>query len=61
MLPPISLTGPEVQKIRSGQAIAREALPAGATQWAALDAAGRLVAILVPRGRGLLGPIRNLP
>lgn len=60
-LPQIRVTGSELQAIRAGQAIPREALPPGTTQWAALDDDGRLVAILVPRGPGLLGPIRNLP
>jgi tRNA pseudouridine55 synthase len=61
LLPQVCLTGPEVQAIRTGRAIAREALPTGAVQWAALDPAGCLVAILVPRGPGLLGPVLNLP
>jgi tRNA pseudouridine55 synthase len=61
LLPQVCVAGSEIQAIRAGQAIAREALPPGATQWAALDAAGRLVAILVPRGPGLLGPVRNFP
>ena len=60
-LPQICLTGSEIQAIRAGQAIAREILPPGAAPWAALDDAGHLVAILIPRGPGLLGPIRNLP
>jgi tRNA pseudouridine55 synthase len=60
-LPQVCVAGSEIQSIRAGQAIAREALPPGASQWAALDAAGRLVAILVPRGLGRLGPICNLP
>jgi tRNA U55 pseudouridine synthase TruB len=60
-LPQISATEPEIRAIRAGQAIAREALAAGVAQWAALDDAGRLVAILVPRGPGLVGPIRNFP
>ena len=60
-LPRICLTEPEIRSIRAGQAIGREVSPPGGTPWAALDAAGHLVAILVPRGPGLLGPLRNLP
>ncbi len=60
-LPQVCVAGSEIQAIRAGQAVARQALPPGVTQWAALDAAGRLVAILVPRGPGLLGPLRNFP
>ena len=61
LLPRVELTAQEIAKIRVGQAIAREGPPADSREIAALDTAGRLAAILVPRGPGLLGPIRNLP
>ena len=61
VLPQICVTATEIPAIRAGQTIGRDALPADATQWAALDSAGRLIAILVPRGPGFLGPIRNFP
>jgi tRNA pseudouridine55 synthase len=60
-LPRVCLTESEIRSIRAGQAIVREVSPPGGTPWAALDAAGGLVAILVPRGPGRLGPLRNLP
>jgi len=60
-LPRIELTAREIARIRAGQTIAREAPPADSREIAALDPAGRLAAILVPRGPGLVGPIRNLP
>ncbi len=60
-LPRVELTSDEIARIRMGQAVAKEAPAADAREFAALDAAGRLVAILVPRGPGRLGPKRNLP
>jgi len=60
-LPRLVLTGEEVARIQAGQAIARQAPASDSPEVAALDAAGRLVAILVPRGPGLLGPARNFP
>jgi len=61
-LPRIELTPAEVARIRAGRAIPREvAAPAEESDFAAVDAAGRLVAILTRRGPGLLGPKRNLP
>lgn len=53
-LPALRLDAAEVRHVLQGRAIGR-ALPPGAAEAAALDAAGRLVAILVPR-RGGLGP-----
>jgi tRNA U55 pseudouridine synthase TruB len=61
VLPQVCVTATEIPALRGGQTIARDSLPPGATQWAALDPAGRLIAILVPRGPGFLGPIRNFP
>ena len=60
-LPRLVLTGEEVARIQAGQAIARQAPAPNSPEVAALDSAGRLVAILVPRGGGLLGPARNFP
>jgi tRNA pseudouridine55 synthase len=74
-LPRVELSAEEVAKIRNGCAIpvkgqkggttsqptgARRVLPTGTGPFAGVDAAGRLVAVLTPRGRGLLGPLRNL-
>jgi len=75
-LPRVELSPDEIAKIRNGCAIpvkgqkggtasqptgARNVLPSGAGQLAGVDTAGRLVAVLTPRGHGLLGPLRNLP
>jgi tRNA pseudouridine55 synthase len=62
-LPRVQLSDAQIGTIRQGQPIRKpaEAAAAGADEIAAVDAAGVLVAILVPRGRGLLGPKRNLP
>lgn len=59
-LPQVVVTNDEIVRIRNGLSIARESAPSEDQQIAALDAAGRLVAILRPRGPGLLGPLRNL-
>jgi len=61
LLPRVELTAEEIARVRAGQAIPSEAPAAGVGGIAALDAAGRLVAILTRRGRGMLGPTRNLP
>ena len=61
LLPRIALTAEEIDRVRAGQAIPRQAPATQSPEIAALDSAGRLVAILVPRGPGLLGPVRNLP
>ena len=64
-LPRVSLTGAELAAIRSGQAIPRPpAAPADAAEFAAVDPAGRLAAILAAAaagGRQMLRPVRNLP
>lgn len=60
-LPRVELSPDEIAKIRHGLTIPRKTPPAGAGQFAAVDAAGRLVAVLTPRGPGLLGPRHNLP
>lgn len=60
-LPQVELSADEIAKIRHGLTISRKPPPAGEGQLAAVDAAGRLVAVLTPRGPGLLGPRRNLP
>lgn len=59
-LPRVELTGDEVTAIRSGRSIPRPP-PGDSAEIAAVDQAGHLVAILVRRGPGLLGPTRNLP
>ncbi|HUT88193.1 MAG TPA: tRNA pseudouridine(55) synthase TruB [Thermoguttaceae bacterium] len=61
LLPRIALTAEEIDRVRVGQAIPRQAPATESPEIAAVDSAGRLVAILVPRGPGLLGPARNLP
>jgi tRNA pseudouridine55 synthase len=60
-LPRLTLSADEVARIRNGRTISRQALPGGAEEIAAVEAGGRLVAILSRRGPGLLGPLRNLP
>jgi tRNA U55 pseudouridine synthase TruB len=62
----IELTAGEIALVRTGQSISRLPLQGAAAtltppEIAALDAAGHLVAILRPRGPGLLGPVCNLP
>jgi tRNA pseudouridine55 synthase len=61
MLPRLELSPDEIAQIRHGLTIRRKTSPTGGHRWAAVDAAGRLVAVLTSRGRGLLGPLRNLP
>ena len=75
-LPRVEVSPEEIAKIRNGCAIpmkgqkggtvsqppgASRLLPTGAGPFAAVDPAGRLVAVLTARGHGLLGPLRNLP
>lgn len=60
-LPRVELTAEELAAVRAGQAIPKAPQANDSKEFAALDMAGRLVAILVPRGAGLLGPGRNLP
>ena len=61
MLPRIELTAAEVEHVRNGRAIRSRADAANADELAGVDSAGRLVALLVPRGPDLLGPTRNMP
>lgn len=58
-LPRVELSADEVTRVRNGLFVTRTALP-DAGEFAAVDPTGRLVAILVPRGPDLLGPLRNL-
>lgn len=60
-LPCVTLGDVEVARIRFGQPIAVPPPVGGDAEIAAVDHAGRLVAILVPRGPGLWGPTCNLP
>ena len=60
-LPRVELSSEEIVRIRHGLAVSREPSPTGAKEIAAVDANGRLVAILTRRGPGRLGPSRNLP
>jgi len=60
-LPRLQLTAEEIEQIQNGVSIRREGGSGGSTEHAAIDSSGRLVAILVPRGAGLLGPKRNFP
>jgi tRNA pseudouridine55 synthase len=55
----VVLAAAEVADVRNGRPIVRQA--AEASRLAAVDATGRLVAILVPRGGGLFGPDCVLP
>lgn len=60
-MPRVELSPDEIAQVRHGLAIPRPTPAAGAARFAAVDTAGRLVAILTPRGPGLLGPLQNLP
>lgn len=60
-LPRIELSAQQLARVRGGQTIPRGELPPEANEIAAVDTAGRLAAILTARGKGLLGPLRNLP
>ena len=61
LLPRVELTTEQVTLIRAGRTI-RSARPIPpATDYAGLDGAGHLVAILTARGERLLGPKRNMP
>jgi len=57
----IELSADEITEIRNGRMIPRDVGPDDAKEFAAIDATGRLIAILIRRGEGLLGPLRNLP
>ncbi|HPP52162.1 MAG TPA: tRNA pseudouridine(55) synthase TruB [Thermoguttaceae bacterium] len=60
-LPQIRLRPAEVEHVRQGKSIVRFSRRNSVQEFAALDRKGRLVAILVPRGEGRLGPCRTLP
>ncbi len=60
LLPRIELGEEDLHRVSLGQTI-DAALPDGADEVAALDSAGRLRAILVPRSQGGLRPRRNFP
>jgi tRNA pseudouridine55 synthase len=56
--PRVELNTEEVTRICAGLTVPRPVAPGEATEYAAVDPAGELVALLVPRGEGLLGPYR---
>ena len=58
-LPRIALSPEEMTRIGHGQTISRESPRVDAREIVAVDTAGRLRAILIPRGPGRLGPLRN--
>ena len=60
-LPRVKLRDEEIKLIRTGLAIGCESGSGTLTDCAAIDESGRLIAILRPRGEGLLGPKRNFP
>jgi len=60
-LPRIELSAEEVVELGYGRTVLRSESSSDAAQFAGVDAFGRLVAILVPRGQGRLGPLRNFP
>ncbi len=55
------LDAEEVRRVRQGQSIRRKSPDGNAAEIAATDAFGHLVALLVPRGPGQLGPSRTMP
>ena len=55
----VGLTEQEVADLRNGRPIGSKG--DGGVEFAGIDAAGRLVAILTDRGKGLLWPIRVFP
>ena len=59
-MPQIELSTDEIERIRQGLLIAGHGVAAEVRNVAAVDAAGRLVAILTSRGPDRLGPLRNL-
>ena len=58
-LPACELTAAEVKRVRQGLFISVAAAPPKSPEIAAIDACGRLVAILVPRGPKQWGPAKN--
>jgi tRNA pseudouridine55 synthase len=59
-LPHVELESAEIARIRTGQSIHRPT-PPETPELVATDSAGRLLAILSPRGSNLWGPLKNLP
>jgi tRNA pseudouridine55 synthase len=57
----VQLTAEEIKRIRTGLSIRPESGSGDLTEQAGIDSSGRLIAILVPRGDGHLGPKRNFP
>ena len=60
-LPRLELSAEELVTIGHGQTFRPTIELPAAAEIAAVDASGRLASILVPRGEGHLGPLRNLP
>ncbi len=60
-LPRVRLSAEEAARVRQGQPIRHKAPSGNEAEMAAVDEGGGLVAILTPRGPGLLGPVRTLP
>jgi len=59
-LPALELSAEEIKRITHGLSI-RRPTPSAEDEWAALDSAGRLLAILARRPDGALGPSRVFP
>lgn len=55
-MPRLTLSAQETADVRNGRAVRRDPPSDSPAELAAVDAAGHLVAVLVPRGPGLLGP-----
>ena len=60
-MPRVELSREEITQIGHGHEISKQSVSNDASQFAAVNAAGQLVAILTRRAPGLLGPLRNLP
>ncbi len=60
-LPRIELSAEEVVEIGHGRNISRPGISSETGEFAATDSAGQLVAILVSRRAGELGPVKNFP
>jgi tRNA pseudouridine55 synthase len=60
-MPRIELSHDEVTQIGHGHEISKRSVASDADQFAAVNAAGQLVAILTRRAPGRLRPLRNLP
>ncbi|NLF71723.1 MAG: tRNA pseudouridine(55) synthase TruB [Candidatus Anammoximicrobium sp.] len=59
-LPSVPLAADEIRRLADGVAIPNR-WQLNAPELAAVDGQGQLIAILVPRGRDELGPLRNFP